>query len=343
MSTCAPQPPDLTHAARVCFESAAGYCARRVAGDDATLHEDVPALLRAVFDADMHRCASLESKACSLPCRRPAAGVDGYGLFDDELIDLSTEAGRVCKGGSCCDSCSRVWQDRFATEEECEVLCRRCASLMPLASRNEEATLTLARCAEARDVGATLLLLRLIERMRRAICRAYSLPLEALSPESAFVSRIPCGASSENYGRLHADESSNAAFHYSAVVYLTTQGEDFEGGDFVFSDDSCTVLTSSDSMTIDQLVAEARASGEGQIGSNTARDVAEGERRLTRLAPIRGRAVFFSSGWENLHFVDAVTSGTRISLPMFFTTGQSGGDSDGGGMDYVERVLSLWK
>ena len=114
------------------------------------------------------------------------------------------------------------------------MLSRPCAVLMPSASRHQEATLTLARCAEAHDVGATLLLLRLVERMRRAICRAYGLPLETLSPESAFVSRIPCGASNESYGRLHADESSNAAFHYSAVLYLTTQGEDFEGGDFNF-------------------------------------------------------------------------------------------------------------
>ncbi|EOD04788.1 hypothetical protein EMIHUDRAFT_125340, partial [Emiliania huxleyi CCMP1516] len=35
---------------------------------------------------------------------------------------------------------------------------------------------------------------------------------------------------------LHSDESTFPEFHYSAVLYLSTQGDDFEGGTFSWSD-----------------------------------------------------------------------------------------------------------
>ena len=41
---------------------------------------------------------------------------------------------------------------------------------------------------------------------------------------------------------------------------------------------------------------------------------------LTRLAPQRGRATIFSSGWENLHFVDPISAGRRFAMPAFFVT-----------------------
>ena len=43
-------------------------------------------------------------------------------------------------------------------------------------------------------------------------------------------------------------------------------------------------------------------------------------RRLTRVAPQRGRALIFSSGWENLHFVDVIRSGIRHAVVGFFMT-----------------------
>eukprot|EP00966_Prymnesium_polylepis_P249065 5758602-Prymnesium_polylepis.1 len=315
---------DLLQASRVCFESAVTLCERRVHGPDKFLHADVPALLGAVFDADFHRLSSEQVSVSILPCRRPARGVDGSGLFDDELLDLDMEPGRACKGGACCDSCARIVLDEFASAEECDQLLSACASLMP-SQRNLEGTLTLDQSAEARNVRATLHLLRLVERMRRVIAREFALPLEALSPDSAFVSRIPCDAERESYGRLHADESSNDSFHYSAVAYLSTQGESFDGGDFVFSDPAGEreACSSSSPAPADPLQACA----------------VEGSRRLTRLAPSQGRAVCFSSGWENLHYVDQVSKGTRVSVPMFFTTHPRGGGGDG----YVAHLLSHWR
>lgn len=41
---------------------------------------------------------------------------------------------------------------------------------------------------------------------------------------------------------------------------------------------------------------------------------------LTRLQPQRGRATIFTSGWENLHFVDPISAGARFAMPAFFVT-----------------------
>ena len=43
-------------------------------------------------------------------------------------------------------------------------------------------------------------------------------------------------------------------------------------------------------------------------------------RRLTPFHPTRGAAVVFSSGWENMHEVESITSGVRYAVPCFFTT-----------------------
>ena len=43
-------------------------------------------------------------------------------------------------------------------------------------------------------------------------------------------------------------------------------------------------------------------------------------RLLTKLAPVQGRALLFTSGWENVHYVERVTEGVRYALPAFFRT-----------------------
>ena len=43
-------------------------------------------------------------------------------------------------------------------------------------------------------------------------------------------------------------------------------------------------------------------------------------REFTPFHPVRGAAVIFSSGWENMHEVEKLTSGTRYAVPAFFTT-----------------------
>lgn len=70
-------------------------------------------------------------------------------------------------------------------------------------------------------------------------------------------------------------------YDFSALIYLSEHGRDFEGGEFVFVDDGATVNTT--------------------------------------VLPMSGRAVLFTAGQENLHRVMPVTSGVRYAISMWFT------------------------
>ena len=77
----------------------------------------------------------------------------------------------------------------------------------------------------------------------------------------------------------HVDKANKGAYDYSAVLYLSTCGADFDGGEFVFADAQS------------EEVVEPRA----------------------------GRAVLFASGTENFHVVRPVARGERIAMGMWFT------------------------
>lgn len=65
------------------------------------------------------------------------------------------------------------------------------------------------------------------------------------------------------------------SFHYTSLLYLTDFGKDFNGGRFVFED------------------------GE------------EHNKTLYTVEPRKGRVSIFTSGAENLHYVEKVTDGSR--------------------------------
>jgi len=151
---------------------------------------------------------------------------------------------------------------------------------------------SLQKCA-FRDTRTTLLFVRLVERMRRAIAHEYGVPLHTITPLQTFVSCF-IGAQ-DKQGGLHSDESTFKEFHYSTVLYLSTQGLDFEGGTFKWSD-------------------PPEAPGEPRV--------------VTPVSPSKGSAVVFSSGWENMHEVEPLESGTRFAVPCFFTTCPQPVDAD---------------
>jgi hypothetical protein len=83
------------------------------------------------------------------------------------------------------------------------------------------------------------------------------------------------------YAACHVDKCNVGYFDYSALVYLSTFGVDFEGGRFAFKD----------------------AMGD---------EIVE---------PKAGRCVLFASGPEHLHQVQTVTGGTRKALALWFSLG----------------------
>jgi hypothetical protein len=178
-----------------------------------------------------------------------------------------------------------------------------------------------ARCA-FRSIRTTLLFVRMVERMRRAVAHEYGLPLLTISPVQTFAAQFVSpeaaaqGASQggggdaggkDAAGGLHADECSFKDFHYSAVLYLGTQGDDFEGGTFSFNDPSPG--SAGDAPTLMGLPIVTSAPG---------------TRVRCPLAPAAGAAVLFSSGWENMHEVAPLVSGVRLAVPIFFGTRPEG-------------------
>lgn len=95
--------------------------------------------------------------------------------------------------------------------------------------------------------------------------------------------------SSDGYdpNSAHVDRANVSSYDYSAVLYLNTQSDAFEGGDFAFVDEA-----------VDEVVQ-----------------------------PRTGRCVLFPSGFEHLHRVGEVISGSRVVLACWFTLTASAGDA----------------
>jgi len=271
--------------------------------DDVPLPAAVPQLLARVFDADAAHVFTRGKTSTNVTCLQPAVEGTGDNVIDDELAATKLKPGRVCAGGECCDACSRVHFPGFTTAPEAETFMAELEQVIvpPLHQ------FSLQKCA-FRDMRTTLIFVRLVERMRRAIALEYGLRLETVLPLQTFVACF-MGAQ-DKQGGLHSDESTHAEFHYSCVLYLTSQGEDFTGGTFSYSD---------------------------------APAVPGGPRLQTPLAPRKGSAVIFSSGWENMHEVEPLEGGTRVAVPSFFTTQVPLPEEHGQPpVDDAHRAQELW-
>ena len=247
--------------------------------DDEALSADVPRLLHHIFDADMRHFHTRDKSVTNRTCMQPAGeGVSGAAesmkyIFDrDSHSELPLKEGRRCEAGRCCDACSRVTFPEFALLPEID---REVFYGLEDFNFNE---------CHSSDTATVLNFMRLVERMRRSIAHEYGLPLHTLLPVQAYSRPYK----TESVVCLHTDEATHAVYHYSCVLYLTTRGEDFEGGSFVWNDPP---------------------EEEG------------GDRIRTPFDPHnKGSAVIFSSGWENMHEVEPLESGNRFAVPCFFTT-----------------------
>ncbi|XP_012261753.2 2-oxoglutarate and iron-dependent oxygenase domain-containing protein 3-like [Athalia rosae] len=84
----------------------------------------------------------------------------------------------------------------------------------------------------------------------------------------------------DEYWHPHIDKETYKSFYYTTLVYLNDHGKDFTGGRFVFIDNNNVNMT---------------------------------------VEPRKGRVSIFTSGSENLHSVERVTSGMRYALTVSFT------------------------
>ena len=203
------------------------------------------------------------------------------------------------------NSSYRHVRDFFASAEDCRDLIVATESAMQnLFHRG--GTTSLAPChKQSQDrlgVKGALLFEFLLHKTRLQIMRDYN--LTALYLSGALLTRLIADPPidkwdmdpSHAYWNAHVDKANIPTYDYSALLYLSTRGADFEGGELAFIDDDA------------DRVVEPRA----------------------------GRLVSFTSGPENLHRVRRVTRGRRHVLAMWFTCSadhkyRDEEDGDGGG------------
>lgn len=331
--------------------------------EDLPLSENITMMLHHIFDADMRLLQDREKQTFNLTCMQPD-DIQGDGdaarrmnyIFDDgDHKNLPLKEGRRCEGGNCCDECSRNIFTTFALESESDL--EKFPGLVALTFNNLEKV----------DSASIIQFVRLIERVRRSIAFEYGLPLKTILPLQAYSRKYVAGTTQQGGGGgegdfviLHTDEATHDGYHYSCVLYLSTQGEDFEGGNFIFNDPLKKTEEElkkekeeqerkekdyTDELDAKLLEALRRgelpeepldlglfddddddsssptsSSEEGESQVSLEEQIRRAGRKLTPYHPVRGSAVIFSSGWENMHEVDKITSGTRYAVPCFFTT-----------------------
>eukprot|EP00577_Skeletonema_sp_RCC1716_P006723 CAMPEP_0113408576 /NCGR_PEP_ID=MMETSP0013_2-20120614/20684_1 /TAXON_ID=2843 ORGANISM="Skeletonema costatum, Strain 1716" /NCGR_SAMPLE_ID=MMETSP0013_2 /ASSEMBLY_ACC=CAM_ASM_000158 /LENGTH=575 /DNA_ID=CAMNT_0000294629 /DNA_START=9 /DNA_END=1736 /DNA_ORIENTATION=- /assembly_acc=CAM_ASM_000158 len=275
----------------------------RAEARDQPIPPTVPQMLHHIFDADLQHLLTREKITKNVTCMMPQTeGLTTHGLnyvFDDgEHKNLPLEEGRKCEDGNCCDKCSRNIFPTFAQEDEINF--------------DTYPGLNTLTFNELEKVSAATIIqfMRLIERVRRTMAHEYGLDLKTLLPLQAYSRKYVAGTTQKGGGggegdfvTLHTDEATHGGYHYSCVIYLSTQGEDFQGGDFVFNDPKDPDAPAEDFRHM-SLEEQLRRTG----------------RKLTPFHPTRGAAVIFSSGWENMHEVEKITHGIRYAVPAFFTT-----------------------
>lgn len=89
----------------------------------------------------------------------------------------------------------------------------------------------------------------------------------------------------DEYWHPHVDKETYSSFHYTSLLYLSDYQRDFQGGRFVFVDENKT----------------------------------ENKTMYSSIEPKKGRISVFTSGAENLHYVEKVTEGTRYAITISFT------------------------
>lgn len=124
--------------------------------------------------------------------------------------------------------------------------------------------------------------------LRRTLAEFFGIPEESVLHDMTFFSHINASKRAhtlhDEYWHLHTDTEQYGSFAYTTLLYLSTQGSDFQGGQFVF---------------------EGTSEGDADAAA-----VVE---------PRFGRIVAFTSGAEHPHRVQQVSNGVRMALTAAFT------------------------
>lgn len=120
-------------------------------------------------------------------------------------------------------------------------------------------------------------------RIHQAIAKEFGVKPSALFlTKPTFFSRMnskPASTVHDEYWHPHIDKVTYGSFHYTSLLYLSSYGHEFSGGRFIFVDKDAN----------------------------------------RTVEPRLGRVSFFTSGSENLHFVEKLKEGERFAITISFT------------------------
>merc|ERR1712150_11220 len=112
------------------------------------------------------------------------------------------------------------------------------------------------------------------DAVRRVLADHFGMPEETLLHDMTFFSHINGSKKAQTlhdeYWHLHTDTEQYGTFEYTTLLYLSTLGQDFDGGEFIFEDPA-------------------------------------GAAKPVSVEPRMGRLVAFTSDAENPHRVEKVT------------------------------------
>lgn len=136
------------------------------------------------------------------------------------------------------------------------------------------------------------------QKIRDIVADIFGVPAQALLHDLTFFSHINGSKEAktlhDEYWHQHTDTEQYGTFEYTSLLYLSTQREDFAGGEFMF-----------------EKSGEASESAPGS-------EAWKGEVEAV-VEPRFNRLVVFTSDSENPHRVDKVSQGVRIALTAAFT------------------------
>ena len=185
-----------------------------------------------------------------------------------------------------------------------------------------------------------------IERIRQRVMAEFGTS-ELFFTAPTFITRLVGNASwapagiHDEYWHPHVDKNNTGHYDYSGLLYLADHKEDFTGGLFAYLDGDAPLPQAVGCYDHDiksqgaphtcpeyaragycKKTKEIRAMCEKSCKVCAADDAAADEPfggETSLVEPSKGRLAIFSSGRENVHQVQKVLSGERLTMSMWFT------------------------
>lgn len=219
---------------------------------------------------------------------------------EDFLEEIETFPGCVPK------KCGRYVTDKLVTANEADILLKIAKRGIALGGSDGGASIldlhsgalsygqkfvNIYSIEESRKIfnTADLAIYKIVKsKIQHAISETFRIPKENLYlTHPTFFSKLTNlepKTEHDEYWHVHVDKVTYESFHYTSLLYLSDYGVDFDGGRLIWLD--------------------------GPLDKPTNNVTVE---------PRKGRVAMFTSGAENVHYVERVAKGTRYAITVSFT------------------------